>query len=109
MFEQLTISELQDIFAIQQKLMAQMESLNITTEDLQNQNWAEFDIMLQQEHGGKEPTMIPTTKQQEEVIRKRAENSRSRSRQSSRSKKQPVTLSNHNANSSQQNNSTSNG
>ena len=45
MFNQLTISDLEDIFAIQQKLMAQIESMNIGSKDLQNGNWAEFDLM----------------------------------------------------------------
>ena len=49
MFNQLTVSDLEDIFAIQQKLMAQIQSLNIGSEDLQNHNWAEFDLMEQQE------------------------------------------------------------
>lgn len=74
--------------------MAQIDSLNIGSDDLKNENWAEFDIMEQQENA-KEPTKIPTTKQQEEVIRMRAEKSRSRSRHA-RNKKQEITLNNQN-------------
>ena len=46
-FHQLTVADLQDIFAIQEKLMAQIQSMGIGTDDLQNGNWAEFDNMEQ--------------------------------------------------------------
>jgi len=72
-FHQLTVGDLQDIFAIQQKLLAQMVSLEIDEKDLTNQNWAEFEQMEQAES-------IPTTQKQREDIRLRAERgSRSRS------------------------------
>ena len=83
-FEELTISDLQDIFAIQQKLMVQIESMNINGGDLKNDNWAEFDMMEQTEQ---QPARIPTTKKQEETIRRRAERGSSRSTSRSRRKK----------------------
>lgn len=55
-FHQLTIAEIQDVFAILQKLMAQTQSMNIGHNDLQNENWAEFDLMEQQ------PAKIQATK-----------------------------------------------
>lgn len=47
MFNELTVADLEDIFAIQQKLLAQIQSMNIGNDDLRNENWAEFDLMEQ--------------------------------------------------------------
>lgn len=49
MFNELTVADLEDVFAIQQKLLAQIQSMNIGNDDLRNDNWAEFDLMEQQE------------------------------------------------------------
>ena len=62
-FDQLTIADLQDLFAIQQKMMAQIDSMNIGSQDLKNENWAEFDQIEQQNINEREPAMIEISNQ----------------------------------------------
>ena len=90
-FEELTISDLQDIFAIQQKLMVQIDSMNIGSGDLKNDNWAEFD-MADSQVEERQPAQIPTTQSQREVIRQRAERASSRSRSRSKNKQNSSNL-----------------
>lgn len=55
-FEELTMGDMQDIFAIQLKLMAQIESMDIGSDDLRNENWAEFDLQNDEDKAAQIPT-----------------------------------------------------
>lgn len=58
--------------------------MNISSDDLKNENWAEFDVMDKEDP---QPNEVPTTKTQQENIRLRAERGSSRSNSRSGRKK----------------------